>query len=132
MQTATRTTKYSKAVIAFLDKNGHATNREILNGLRLNYPELSATTIHRLTARLAERGLIGLAPSDAAGCQRYDFDPKPHHHFACSCCGGLRDVKLENDFLHQLSSQLEGCVINGQLVINGACSKCYLNTGAVK
>lgn len=122
----TRNTKYSTAVMVFVGKQGHATNTDILRALRNDWPELSATTVHRVTSRLAEHGELGVAPKDTAGNFRYDANVSEHHHFYCSCCDELRDIQLEPELLSELETSLGGCKLNGQLLINGACGKCAI------
>lgn len=124
MTVAARSTKYSEAIIKYLRESGHATNAGILGALRAQFPELSATTVHRATARLSEQGRIAHAPNDAAGNLRYDANTAPHHHFYCGCCGELRDIQLAKDTLGKIESQLGGCKLNGQLLITGQCNKC--------
>jgi hypothetical protein len=70
--TTQRQTKYCQSIEQTLHKLGHATNAEILIALRKSFPDLSATTIHRATARLASRGKIAIAPADNSGSMRYD------------------------------------------------------------
>lgn len=124
MQTATRTTKYTQAVQDYIQLKGHATNAEILAHLKHTYPELSATTVHRITARLLERGVIGVAPNAADGSARFDANLEPHDHFACTHCAGLRDVTIDRALLTSLEDELGGCKITGQLLVQGSCSHC--------
>ena len=124
MITTSRTTKYTQAVQDFILAKGHATNAEILTHLHQTYPELSATTVHRITSRLVERGVIALAPSATDGSARFDANTQPHDHFACAHCTGLRDVKIDRKILHSLEDELGGCKITGQLLVQGSCSRC--------
>ncbi|MDQ5944541.1 MAG: Fur family transcriptional regulator, peroxide stress response regulator [Patescibacteria group bacterium] len=124
MQTITRTTKYSQAVQDFVRAKGHATNADILQALRQAYPDLSATTVHRITARLVEHGELALAPNAPDGSARFDANLDPHDHFACSHCSGLRDVKLDHRLLNALEQDLGGCKITGQLLVQGSCVNC--------
>lgn len=122
----TRSTKYSSAVLSYVRSHGHATNTDILTALRTDWPELSATTVHRVTARLASHSELALAPKDIDGNLRYDANTKQHHHFYCACCDVIRDIQLDTTLLRQLEEGLGGCKLNGQLLINGACGKCAL------
>jgi len=125
VQTVTaRHTKYTKAIISTLSNFGHAVNTELLEELRKSYPELSATTVHRTSARLAERGLISTAPPDAQGSMRYDTNLLPHDHFVCTLCGGIRDIQVAQEFIPAISSALGGCKITGRLLIYGNCEIC--------
>lgn len=120
----TRSTKYSTDVISILDTFGHATNLEIMSELRKRHPKVSATTVHRVTARLLERKLFSSAPPDQHGSMRYDSNTEPHDHFICNICSGIRDLNVAKSFIPKISEALGGCEISGQLVIYGNCDKC--------
>lgn len=125
--TTGRQTKYATAVYAALEKAKHATNAQILESVRQRYPEVSATTIHRVTHRLKERGIIGCAPKPTNGSERYDIKPSPHHHFMCITCSGICDVP-ETEQARQVIEQLKElsgeCAIAGTLTLRGVCKKC--------
>ncbi|MDO8265926.1 MAG: transcriptional repressor [Candidatus Saccharibacteria bacterium] len=120
----TRSTKYSTDVISILDMFGHATNLEIMNELRKRHPKISATTVHRITARLHERKQFSSAPPDQNGSMRYDSNTEPHDHFICRICGGIRDLNVAKSFIPEISKALGGCEISGNLIIYGDCDKC--------
>ena len=122
--TKQRQTKYCQAIEITLLALGHATNADLLNNLQKNYPDVSATTVHRATARLAQRGTIGIAPPDNEGSMRYDANPKPHDHFLCASCGMLRDTDIKDKVIPILESTIDGCSISGQLTISGTCKQC--------
>ena len=119
-----RQTKYCQAIEYALRTLGHATNADILASLRINYPVLSATTVHRATARLASRGLIAVAPSTQDGSMHYDANTTPHDHFQCSTCGVLRDTDIKDKVIPILEASINGCHISGQLTISGTCNSC--------
>lgn len=119
-----RETKYCKAIKSCLADLGHASNAEILYELRKTYPNLSATTIHRATARLAERGEIKLAPSDLFGSTRYDHNTSNHDHFMCANCGNLYDININRTLLSSVRSQVDDCQINGNVMLTGLCKNC--------
>jgi Fur family peroxide stress response transcriptional regulator len=127
----TRETKYTTQIVDVIARLGHATNAEILNSVQSMYPEVSATTIHRVTARLVERGYISEAPSDANGSMRFDANNSPHDHFTCTNCGGIRDVDIADEVIPKISKELGGCKITGRLVIYGSCEKCLIHTREV-
>jgi len=128
---STRSTKYTKELTLILDELGHATNAVLLGELKKTYPDVSATTVHRVTARLLEQGRILEAPADAQGSMRYDATITPHDHFICNGCGGIRNIDIAEDFLPKISKELGGCKITGRLVIHGSCEKCLKkNKGA--
>ena len=127
MKTA-RDTKYSKDVLLAIQKLGHATNADLHTMLLVKYPDVSATTIHRASARLLERGLVGSAPVDTQGAMRYDADIRAHDHFICTNCGGMRDIDIAEDFIPKITKALGGCKVTGRLVINGSCETCLKDT----
>lgn len=122
-----RQTRYVIAILDALRQRSHATNLEILGDLRQAYPMVSATTVHRVTARLADRKIIAHAPKSADGSERYDITPQPHHHFVCSSCGRVCDVP-ETDEAGALISALKRlsgeCAIAGTLTLYGTCRNC--------
>lgn len=121
---ARRDTKYSKAVMEVMMNLGHATNAELTHVLNNNFPGLSCTTIHRVTARLCEDGLLALAPLAVDGSMRYDINTSTHDHFACGECGELRDIYLNEDYREEISRQLDGCLLSGSVTITGSCLRC--------
>ena len=119
-----RQSKYCLAIEKLLPVLGHATNNELLRALRQQFPALSATTVHRATARLAERGVIGLAPAALDGAMRYDTNTTPHDHFMCSSCGMLRNADIKAKVVPILEESIGDCKVSGQLTIMGMCKKC--------
>lgn len=123
----TRQTKYVVAVIDSLEHLSHATNLELLTYIRRAYPEVSATTIHRITTRLKARNSIAVAPSAQDGSERYDVTSSPHHHFLCLKCGRICDVPDTEEASRAVSKlkELSGqCAIAGTLTMQGICNKC--------
>lgn len=119
-----RQSRYCDAVLECAKKLGHATNLEVLSELQKTYPKLSATTVHRITARLVERGELQLAPPALDGAMRFDFHAATHDHFMCHSCGRLRDTTVSPDLLSSLEAQFEDCHISGPITISGLCKLC--------
>jgi len=124
MKLSIRQTKYTLAVKDYMAVVGHATNSEILNYLRLTYPDLSATTVHRITARMLNRKLLALGPVSSDNYLRYDINVSKHDHFQCRQCDHLRDIIIPGNLLNALSDLTKDCQLSGPLVINGLCSHC--------
>lgn len=119
-----RITKYTDSILSILCQLQHATNAEIAGRMRESYPDISDTTVHRITQRLRDDGVIGLAPASRQGCLRYDFSPESHDHFICSECDSLQDIKVPDSVRCQIERQLDGCCFDGPLVITGVCQQC--------
>ena len=119
-----RQSKYCNAIKSALARYGHATNSMLLDELRRIFPGLSATTVHRATARMAFRGEIGLAPATKDGSMRYDANLQLHDHFVCSDCDNLRDINIKNKLLPILESSITDCQLSGSLTIKGTCKDC--------
>lgn len=126
-QTASRQTKYVTAVYDALKELKHATNLEILESIKETYPEVSATTVHRVTVRLKQRGLIGCAPKPANGSERYDITTEPHHHFMCGTCSRVCDVpttEAASRVIQQLKELSDECALAGTMTLGGVCKTC--------
>lgn len=120
-----RTSKYIVATQALMQRLGHATNAELLDELRCDYPELSATTVHRITTRMVERGELQLAPSALHNVMRYDYNVMPHDHFICKHCDKLRDANLDAKIRPLIEQSIgDGCSISGSLTVSGICKTC--------
>ena len=127
IDTAPRQTKYVDAVQETLTALGHATNQELLQVLRARYPEVSATTVHRVTARLWKHGLVGRAPKAADGSERYDTNSLLHHHFMCTVCNRVCDVPATpaaQAVVEQLKALSGECALASTLSMQGICKKC--------
>lgn len=121
-----RTTKYTTAVRAIITALGHATNNEIHTTLLTRFPDVSATTVHRITSRLLERGELQLAPTGRENMLRYDNNTQPHDHFMCEKCGLLRDAQLGDRIRPYIEEAIgSDCSISGSLTVTGICKKCY-------
>ncbi|MCA9329692.1 transcriptional repressor [Candidatus Saccharibacteria bacterium] len=124
---AQRQTKYCQAIESLLASMRHATNNQLLVELHKTYPNLSATTVHRATARLAMRKSIAVAPPSRDGSIRYDTNTIPHDHFLCTSCGVLRDTDVKDKVIPILESSIGDCHISGRLTISGLCKQCKEN-----
>ncbi len=119
-----RTTKYTSAVRRAVARLGHASNAQIIEQLRTDYPDISATTVHRVTSRLCESGELMLAPNMDDGSMRYDNNTTPHDHFRCNSCDRVRDLDIAHTFRPRIEKELGGCKVTGRLTISGSCESC--------
>ncbi len=120
-----RTTKYVSAVRVVMDTLGHATNVQIRDMLRQEFPDVSDTTIHRVTARMIERGELQYAPGGVSNVMRFDANVLPHDHFMCEGCGMLRDAEFGDAIRGPIEQTIgDGCSISGSLTVSGICKRC--------
>lgn len=119
-----RQTKYITTVREIMQRKSHATNAAILAELQITYPDVSATTVHRITSRLVDRGELTLAPSAHDNSTRFDTTTAQHDHFSCNQCDCLNDVTLPDEVRQGLDDQLQGCSLSGPLTIQGTCRNC--------
>ncbi len=120
-----RTTRYVTSVKDYLSRVGHASNVDVLEALKADYPKLTATTIHRITDRLVDLGQLGMAPYSAKhNAMRFDNNIDNHDHFKCQICDRLKDVKIPDRLVKSLRSLVPGCQISGSLTIMGVCADC--------
>jgi Fe2+ or Zn2+ uptake regulation protein len=78
-----RSTRYTQAAMKYMESARHATNGQILDELRHTYPDLSATTVHRITTRMLERGELICALPTTDKLSRFDVNTTQHNHFHC-------------------------------------------------
>ncbi len=72
----------------------HPDVETVYRAVRERVPTISLDTVYRTLATLAERGLISRVLF-TQGPARYDANSVRHHHFVCTRCGLIRDVKDE-------------------------------------
>lgn len=126
----TRNTKYTKSVLDYIGTHHHVTNLQLVDALRQDFPEVSKTTIHRITVRLLEQGKIQSAPATHDNAARFDNNLVPHDHFNCRNCDRLRDIRVPRDLLKEVRTQLGKCTIDGSVVLSGICGRCSGHKGA--
>lgn len=113
----------TQRVLDTLARVGHASNAELHAALQHELPELSLTSLHRITARLLERGIIGSVATDGRTVV-LDSRPEPHDHFVCTSCGGVLDVELPDSAHAAIQDQLGTHLAHRGLVVRGTCAVC--------
>lgn len=117
------TTLQTEAVLAALRERGHATNLELHAALATTLPQLSLQSLHRITARLLERGEVGVGPSDGRNIV-LDARFTPHDHFVCTSCGGIIDLELPDSVIAVVQEQLGKNLVRDGIVMRGRCESC--------
>ena len=123
MKSSIRLTPQTKAVLEAVKDLGHATNMQILNKLRNQFPNLTATTVHRITNRLIVNNLLARGP-EINGISLIDNNLSIHDHFICTACDGVRDVKISTHIRKELQAQTGISLLPSSLVIYGDCTHC--------
>jgi Fur family peroxide stress response transcriptional regulator len=118
-----KNTPQTHVVLAAIHSAGHATNAEIHEAVLQQLPNITLPSIHRITARLAEEGLIGIAPV-REGVTVLDMRSQPHHHFVCRGCWKMRDIEISTEMVAAIARQLPKEIIDGGFVIYGSCKDC--------
>lgn len=123
MKSNLRYTPQTRAVLSTVKEMGHATNLQILIKLRTQFPNLTATTVHRITNRLIDNNLLARGP-EISGVSLIDCNLSLHDHFICTACDGVRDVKISPMVRKDLQSQTGISLLPSSLIIYGDCSRC--------
>lgn len=124
------TTVQTRIVRAALAELGHATNVELHDAVAAALPELSLTSLHRITARLVERGEIGTVPTDSRTAV-LDARAEVHDHFICTKCGGIVDITIPSSAVESIQEQLGTHLAESGLIVRGTCATCRITSGYV-
>ena len=74
----------------------HPSAYDVYKRIRSRHPITSHDTVYRTLDTFAEWGLVDRVEFLDAKI-RFDPNTKPHHHYICTACGGIRDFYW-NDF----------------------------------
>ena len=118
-----RMTPQTLLVLKIAKKLGHGTNAEILDKSLATLPSLSPTTVHRITKRLIENGLLSEGPK-INGQILVDANTVPHDHFLCNDCNGIKDLTINSSIRDQIKNELGVERLPSSLTIYGDCKSC--------
>lgn len=96
------------------------------NFMRQTFPNMSHNTIYRNISEFAELGIVERqVQGDRASVKfQCDFEQEHHHHFICSNCGKVIELK-DCPLSKEITDQLGGCKVTGHLFqIYGLCPEC--------
>lgn len=113
----------TRQALKTLQMLGHATNQELHAALATEMPSLSLYSLHRITARLLERGEIRLGPSEGRR-MLLDANAHPHDHFVCTSCGGIVDIAVPEAAIDTIQRQLGRNIVRDGIVVYGRCESC--------
>jgi len=82
-------------ILEYVRQNkSHLTVDKIYEALYKKVPTLSKTTVYNALNLLRKYNLINVL-SITESELRYDYNPKPHHHFLCKKCGQIYDLEIK-------------------------------------
>jgi len=118
-----RMTPQTKLVLSTAKKLGHASNADILKVVRHNMPDISATTVHRITTRLIINNMLSYGP-EVGGSMIIDANTEVHDHFLCKACDGIKDIKIKGEAREAIEDQVPNLALSTSLTITGDCTIC--------
>lgn len=118
-----RKTPQTMLIKSLLQEKGHATNQELSALARKTFPDITNSTVHRITARLVDAGMARYAPS-LHNVKVIDINLEDHDHFFCQGCERLVDVHLSDDAFYSLQQQLPGNLSRRSVLVAGLCDPC--------
>lgn len=88
------------------------------------YPGISNNTVYRNLKEFSDIGLVEYQEKNKTMIKfQCDFDQMHHHHFICSNCGKV--IELKACPLSFFTDQLPGCVVESHAIeIYGLCPEC--------
>lgn len=123
MKSIIRMTPQTNIVLSTARRLGHASNSQILIEAHKTMPDLSATTVHRITNRLIDGGILAKGP-EINGTQLVDANVTAHDHFMCSACSGIKDLRINNDLRTAIKREVGIKILPKSLIIYGDCANC--------
>ena len=103
----------------------HPTADELYRRLRQTDPTLSLGTVYRNLDLLSKEGLIARLSLPGEG-DRFDGNPKCHHHMLCTHCGQVYDSFLPEmiSLCHRVDRETGFQVEEHRVILYGTCSHC--------
>lgn len=116
------------AIMSFLlTHRTHPTVEDVYQGVVLEVPTLSRTTVYNTLRLLSENGAAQMITiDDHHVC--YDGDTHPHVHFLCRKCCRVYDLMNEKAPRFKKAIMCDGNIIDeAQLYYKGVCKECLKN-----
>jgi Fur family peroxide stress response transcriptional regulator len=111
-------------VMAFLmEKPGHPTASDILDGVNRLDPRSSRATIYRNLQDLVEAGLVREVAVEGRSA-RFDVTGTPHHHFICDRCGAIDNMDWFDVPKPPAGSVGSRIVREYEVILRGLCTQC--------
>jgi len=108
----------------FASHDRYLSAKDVFEGLKDRYPNLSFDTIYRNLALFSELGI--LESTDLSGEKHFRITcmkNEHHHHFICLKCGRTREIEVCP--MRQIAGELDGYQISGhKFEVYGYCNQC--------
>lgn len=122
--------KYSRqraAIMSFLSsRKDHPTAEAVYLHVKEEFPNISLGTVYRNLTQLADNGIIQRLSFGELGTDHFDADISEHHHFVCTKCNSVIDLKLKDiSFINEEASKdFDGMIMGHKIYFNGLCKDC--------
>lgn len=124
-----RQTKQKHIILEKLAELNHPTATVVYEKVHEENPTISRATVFRVLKQADENGSV-MRLSFSGGEDRFDYNPKPHYHVRCSCCGKVDDVKME--YIAGLEKKVEDAcgyvLLSHDVEFKGVCADCAATT----
>jgi len=90
---------------AIIKLNNHPTAENIIDTIRINYPNISTATVYKVLDALVVNGLIKKVKTER-DVMRYDAIMKSHHHLYCSESDQIEDF-VDTDLNEMIEKYFE-------------------------
>ncbi|WP_125588979.1 Fur family transcriptional regulator [Companilactobacillus jidongensis] len=121
-----KVTKQRMDLIEFLSNytNKYIQISDVDEYMKSIYPGISNNTVYRNLKEFSDIGLVEYQEKNKAMIKfQCDFDQMHHHHFICSNCGKV--IELKACPLSFFTDQLPGCEVESHAIeIYGLCPEC--------
>ncbi|MED1205119.1 Fur family transcriptional regulator [Heyndrickxia acidicola] len=119
------TGKREQMLELFSSNNKYLTAKEVLEGMKQDYPGLSFDTIYRNLSLFAELGI--LETTELSGEKHFRFScsiKTHHHHLICLECGKTKEIEVCP--MKQIEEGFDGFTVSGhKFEIYGTCADCH-------